>query len=538
MLTGAPLGVNCYNGGVRGPIALLLAARLLHAEEPVLRYNDPLPEIPRSAFHGRISDQVVRLAIATGQAPPQSDARLDAALNLLLDKTTTDQPPPAELVQRVLYRYGIVEPSPHLLFGSGGSADETGLLHELSGRLPSVLSSGRYRRLGVAIGRRGGELHLLLGLQETFLELRPVSRRLPAAGSVDLVGRILAPYVHPSLYLTRPDGNVAKQPIAMSPDGRFEVHMACLPAIGRFQIEITAEDRFGPAVLANFPIQCGTESAAPDTAAVERPWSDRDGTSPDAEAQLVALVQADRSRAGLPPLTFDPALSAVARAHSIDMREHHFFGHVSSSTGSAEDRLRRAHILPALVLENVGRARSPIEAERGFLESPGHRGNLLHREVTRFGVGVAVLLSPGEIRELYATQLFLRPPDPFRPEMAVQEMSARLAEIRRGGGSPDPDRDTELDRLAAEVSHGLATGALPLAHSSQPVERAMPQLRRFHSVRTVVLRSLEIRELSASKTLLDPQITSVGLAAARGPSDPEGRNLFLVLLLGVRRATP
>ena len=57
-------------------------------------------------------------------------------------------------------------------------------------------------------------------------------------------------------------------------------------------------------------------------------------------------------------------------------------------------------------LENVARAYSVGEAQRGLMQSPGHRRNCLATEVTHVGVGVSLGREIGGRRELYVTQLF------------------------------------------------------------------------------------------------------------------------------------
>ena len=113
----------------------------------------------------------------------------------------------------------------------------------------------------------------------------------------------------------------------------------------------------------------------------------------------------DRARAGLPALMVDPRLTAIARAHSQDMADHDFVGHVSPRTGTAMDRVRRAGLRPELVLENVGRAYGASEAESGFLASPGHRGNLLDPHARRLGVGVVFGREVTGTRPMFVTQL-------------------------------------------------------------------------------------------------------------------------------------
>jgi uncharacterized protein YkwD len=124
-----------------------------------------------------------------------------------------------------------------------------------------------------------------------------------------------------------------------------------------------------------------------------------------AEQRIVALVNRDRARAGLAPVSVDARLTAVARAHCQDMVDHDFVGHVSPRTGNAADRAHRAGLSPEILFENVGRAYSPDSAESGFLGSPGHRGNLLDPRARRIGVGVVFGPEASGTRPLIVTQL-------------------------------------------------------------------------------------------------------------------------------------
>ena len=65
----------------------------------------------------------------------------------------------------------------------------------------------------------------------------------------------------------------------------------------------------------------------------------------DARQRLFELINAERVKAGLDALTFDPELAAVARKHSEDMRANDFVSHVSPTTGTSEERLLEAGII-------------------------------------------------------------------------------------------------------------------------------------------------------------------------------------------------
>lgn len=126
---------------------------------------------------------------------------------------------------------------------------------------------------------------------------------------------------------------------------------------------------------------------------------------PEAERQLVALVNEERAAAGLVSLELDPRLVPVARAHSAEMFRLRYFSHTSPATGSPFDRLTTGGISYTRAGENLAYARSVATAHRGLMDSPGHRENILRPEFRRIGVGV---MSAGPYGRMF-TQLFLSP---------------------------------------------------------------------------------------------------------------------------------
>ncbi|WP_243697568.1 CAP domain-containing protein [Geodermatophilus obscurus] len=110
---------------------------------------------------------------------------------------------------------------------------------------------------------------------------------------------------------------------------------------------------------------------------------------PTAEAAVLALVNEARADAGCGALTADPALAAVARAHSADMRDRDYFSHTSPEGLSPFDRAEQAGVGYSRA-ENIAFGQSDAAAVmEAWLESPGHRENILDCDLTRLGVGVA-----------------------------------------------------------------------------------------------------------------------------------------------------
>ena len=114
----------------------------------------------------------------------------------------------------------------------------------------------------------------------------------------------------------------------------------------------------------------------------------------------------DRKLAGLAPLVVDDKLTAIARAHTHDMVDHDFVGHVSPRTGNTVDRVHHAGLTPALISENVGRGYTVDEAEQGFMASPGHRANIVDSRAARVGIGIVFGPTTTGLRPLFVTQLF------------------------------------------------------------------------------------------------------------------------------------
>jgi len=109
---------------------------------------------------------------------------------------------------------------------------------------------------------------------------------------------------------------------------------------------------------------------------------------PSAEDQVLALVNVQRAAAGCGDLTADPGLAALARAHSADMRDRHFFDHVNPDGLDPFQRAAKAGIV--VRAENIAYGQpDPAAVMDAWMKSPGHRANILDCDLTRLGVGVA-----------------------------------------------------------------------------------------------------------------------------------------------------
>jgi uncharacterized protein YkwD len=105
-------------------------------------------------------------------------------------------------------------------------------------------------------------------------------------------------------------------------------------------------------------------------------------------AQVLALVNTEREDAGCGPLAIDARLVEVAQAHSEDMRDRDYFDHLDLDGLDPFARADRAGV-PA-VAENIARGQvDAAHAMTSWMDSPGHRANILNCRLTRLGVGIA-----------------------------------------------------------------------------------------------------------------------------------------------------
>ena len=119
------------------------------------------------------------------------------------------------------------------------------------------------------------------------------------------------------------------------------------------------------------------------------------------ESEVVRLVNEKRAAQGLKPLTQDWQLSRVARYKSDDMRSLGYFSHTSPTYGSPFEMMRSFGISYRTAGENIAKGyKTPEAVVAGWMNSPGHRANILNPAYTHIGVGY---VSSGN----YWTQMFI-----------------------------------------------------------------------------------------------------------------------------------
>ena len=114
------------------------------------------------------------------------------------------------------------------------------------------------------------------------------------------------------------------------------------------------------------------------------------------EQQVVELVNAERANAGLPPLKRATPLDQAARYHATDMGQDDYFDHATHDRVDGQSvyvcawdtRIGTYYANREWLAENIAYGLdTPQRVMQGWMGSPGHRDNILHREMWEIGVG-------------------------------------------------------------------------------------------------------------------------------------------------------
>jgi uncharacterized protein YkwD len=113
-------------------------------------------------------------------------------------------------------------------------------------------------------------------------------------------------------------------------------------------------------------------------------------------SELLAAVNAQRKRAGVPPLTANSRLDQAAQRHATDMLARNYFAHESPEGKTVRERAKAAGYDWRAIGENIAEGQTSVaEVMKTWLNSPGHRHNILDRDFKELGTGLALGRSGG-----------------------------------------------------------------------------------------------------------------------------------------------
>lgn len=143
-----------------------------------------------------------------------------------------------------------------------------------------------------------------------------------------------------------------------------------------------------PATPAPAPVKPAPTPVEKPAAPIEKNDTTVSSSNLTYEQKVVELINVERQKVGLSTLKMDSAISNVARAKSKDMAVNNYFAHQSPTYGSAGDMLRQFGISWSAWGENIASGqRTPEIVVNAWMNSPGHRANILSNNFSKIGVG-------------------------------------------------------------------------------------------------------------------------------------------------------
>lgn len=235
------------------------------------------------------------------------------------------------------------------------------------------------------------------------------------------------------------------------------------------------------------------------------------------ERQVFNAINQVRKEHDLKPLRWNTGAAQAARTHSANMAARGFFSHDDPEAGGLTERLNTAHIPWMACAENIFMQkgyRDPVQiAVKSWMDSPGHRANILDGEYTYAGLGIA----RGANGKLYYTQDFFRP-----TREAEKDLKDELS-----------DQDTEAGPAPSSVERDVFVAPLKSTYAAK--EPVVLQFEGFPGGRSdtiLVIRrgraaGKRVQRFSTERKK-DGQLTLHGLAPGAyevrgvfGSSDPE-----------------
>jgi hypothetical protein len=187
------------------------------------------------------------------------------------------------------------------------------------------------------------------------------------------------------------------------------------------------------------------------------------------EDYLKTAADRERSARGLPPLRVDTALAAAARRHAILMVEHNSISHQYAGEPDLADRASAAGAKFSLVTENVAQAPNAVVIHTAWMNSEGHRHNLLDPNVD--SVGISVISRNGQ---LFAVEDFAR----SVATLSLRQQEAVVAgAVESAGVAIDVTHDDARQVCVGSPSAGMANAPeFAMRYTTDNLERLPNEL--------------------------------------------------------------
>ena len=431
---------------------------------------------------------------------------------------------------------GAVDPHPqfNLLQAQGGGDDD--LLEHLEALGAQQEPMLGQPIIGIGVAREGRHRALTVVHSDRLFEVERLPKRWQAGAPITIAGRLAPGFEEPSVLWLEPGGRVERAKVIEAPGGVLRASFEPR-ASGEVLVEVLAVGPRGPTVAALFPLHVGidpprewTATAPPDESAI--------ADASAAEAAMLTLINAERTKRGFSPVAPHPGAAAAARRYAEESAERDILAHVGPDGSSPSDRLRAAGVPTSRVAENLALNPSLFDAHAGLMRSLGHRQNILDGEATHVGIGVSIRPRDHGQRQLLIVEEFIRPLRHVIPGVDLPALRLGL-ELRRGDRNLPPlEADPFLDQHAAHLARRvLETGQVDVEPHTDAFAAAMAD-RSGRWARWAIQAFLvpdPIEDTVDSAGPMRPEVTHLGLGiAAPAPGAKDPRSAVVQILATAR----
>lgn len=365
-------------------------------------------------------------------------------------------------------------------------------------------------------------------LLDHMVEINPLPREVRLGQALRVQVKFAPPYKNPRMPVTSPSGTVLRlRPMRVSKgQAFFEVRFQ---EKGRYTVEVLLDKPgMGPRVARILPVYAGetyprkeSENQSP-----EKQFKD----TRSAAAYLLTRLNQERKKHGLPGVVLDTVMDNTAIAHSKDMALRGFFAHVNPDGHDPNARYRARGGLGS-VGENIVIEEQVNAAHQQLMSSPGHRANILQKDVTHVGIGV--YFHQGRY---YICQLFQSREKSHDLSSLRQRLDDWLDAYRRQNEAGILLQDPLLQSVNQDYAHKMAQqDRLDYVGVHTLTTLYAERGGAFQSMSTLVLNARNFEDLvykleKYRSTLQDPRWERYGLGVTQSNSVSQGHNTLWVTL--------
>lgn len=235
------------------------------------------------------------------------------------------------------------------------------------------------------------------------------------------------------------------------------------------------------------------------------------------EREMVRLINRERSERGLSKLELDDRLTKAARGHTALMIERDKLAHRLPGEPDLTHRLAAADMPFDASGENVAYNSDVESAHIAFMESPGHRANILKPEFNTVGIGIQ---RAGD--RMWVTQAFARRVNVTSPSEAMEAVAKRMQQHRKKAGLPPLTNISkpQLSKIACSMARKdrlRAEGASSIPEVRKILQWTAPDPEKLPD--------------EVERTAADRAVRSYSLGACYAASDSYPSRVFWLVLV-------